>query len=275
MSQAPPIDAFDVSDGSIWLPATKEPARGSVLLFHGLTGHPSDLRDLAHAIHDTGFHVFVPRLSGHGRGLDVLKRTTAADWLRDAERFFSALKKVTGQTPSLVGMSFGGLLALHCAAVEQGRLPGLVVLSVPYVFRSLTREITMGVLARCPDAVLDRLWLVRKRSGTVIGASGGPPAVTKHAVGAVARLVQIRIRVRRAANKITCPTLILQGSDDHHLRVDAGIKLLRDLGSEAALVELYPHGIHKLTLGEHREQVTGRIVDFLRAGRTASVSSEE
>ena len=49
-------------------------ARSAVLLVHGYTGYPGELRSVADALYEAGHSVYAPRLPGHG--------TTRADFLQ-------------------------------------------------------------------------------------------------------------------------------------------------------------------------------------------------
>src|SRR5262245_46691415 len=94
------------------------------VLFHGLTGAPSELRTLAIALGSSGWRVETPLLPGHGRTPEALLPLDAGDLLGFARR--TVLER---DRPQLVGgLSMGGLLAI-VAAAELPQLPGLVLLA--------------------------------------------------------------------------------------------------------------------------------------------------
>ncbi len=86
----------------------------AILLIHGFTGIPERLSFLAHAFHEQGYTVSVPRLPGHGtNGIDF-SRTNSRDWIR---RCFDSCLELREQHEDVVigGLSMGGLLAIIMA----------------------------------------------------------------------------------------------------------------------------------------------------------------
>ncbi|WP_298588023.1 carboxylesterase [uncultured Selenomonas sp.] len=99
-----------------------------VLLLHGFTGMPPEMRLLAEALHRAGHTVLCPRLAGHGTSPEDLAHTDAEDWYDSALDGYAIL---SGLVPciSVVGHSMGALLALRLAA--QKRVTGVVTLAAP------------------------------------------------------------------------------------------------------------------------------------------------
>lgn len=98
-----------------------------VLVIHGFTGNPSSMRELAQSFADAGFHVELPRLSGHGTAVADMIPTRWADWSADAER---ALATLSARCNSVVvaGLSMGGALTLWLAS-RHPNLAGIVCIN--------------------------------------------------------------------------------------------------------------------------------------------------
>ncbi|RKX80642.1 MAG: esterase [Spirochaetes bacterium] len=95
-----------------------EDARKAVLVLHGYTGGPSDLRYLAGCLADAGFAVSVPRLPGAGTDMDDLSNTSRRDWMRRACDAWQDLRS-RYETVYILGYSMGGLLALELAKMVK------------------------------------------------------------------------------------------------------------------------------------------------------------
>ena len=98
--------------------------RAGVLLIHGLTGTPSEMRQVGRGLHRAGFSVYGMQLAGHcGSEADLLA-TGWRDWYASvcaaAERFAAELDHLF-----VGGLSMGALLALHYAADHPRRVAGL------------------------------------------------------------------------------------------------------------------------------------------------------
>ena len=95
-----------------------------------------------------------------------------------------------------------------------------------------------------------------------------------HAVGAVARLVKLRLAVLKKAKVIRCPVLIIQDPADHYLSPEGAehlIELLEDVGSDLIWI---PGGEHDLSVGPKYEQVRDTIFAFIERA-SPSLSSRK
>lgn len=95
-----------------------------VLLLHGLTGTPAEMKYVGKGLARAGFTVYGPRLPGHcGTKADLLA-TGWHDWLAGAEE---GLAFLAGRCERVfvAGLSMGALLALRLAAVHPGTVAGV------------------------------------------------------------------------------------------------------------------------------------------------------
>jgi len=82
-----------------------------ILLLHGFTGIPADMKYLAEALNRGGFTVSVPRLPGHGTNTSDFRTTDWRDWLRRSVDEFIDLKHRCDNV-YVSGLSMGGVLTL-------------------------------------------------------------------------------------------------------------------------------------------------------------------
>jgi len=100
----------------------------AVLLVHGMTGSPYEMRYLARRLHKVGFTVKAPYLAGHGTTLEDIKKTTWQDWYRTVADAFAELRdKHTAVAVS--GLCTGAVLSLYLAYEMKGAVAGLSLLS--------------------------------------------------------------------------------------------------------------------------------------------------
>ncbi len=111
-------------------------SKKGVLLIHGWTAGPANVRSLAKALQAKGYSVYCPLLRGHGcSSREEFLRATGEEWLsqsmEEAKKFFSSQKF---EEISLIGHSLGALLALNIYL--SGQFPGLshLVLLAPALF---------------------------------------------------------------------------------------------------------------------------------------------
>lgn len=234
--------------------------RGSAILFHGITGDPEEMEDLAHFLNDRGFEVFAPRLSGHGESIEQLRRTPTQAWLDDVE---AALERMPPDEPVLsVGLSFGALLALNAGIVSPKNVKGIVAMSPPMKFENSFRETLLSWLYLLPDIILNRLGVVKKKKRRDNIFLRQRKAFDKHSIGATARLVQIRLAVLAKLPSIECPILVLQDPEDHHLSKESPEIISNRATSSEVTTQWFLGGQHELTIGPKQAEVFAAIEDF-------------
>src|SRR5262245_27456874 len=103
-------------------------ARAGVLLVHGFTGTPFEMRLVGEALARRGLQVLAPLLAGHAGTTEDLRKTGWRDWLASVEQGFDALRARTERV-AVCGLSLGGLLTLELARRRGSQVAAIAVLS--------------------------------------------------------------------------------------------------------------------------------------------------
>ncbi len=103
-----------------------------ILLIHGFTGSPYEMKPLADRFAAKGYTVSVPLLCGHGTKPEDMLKCKWYDWFINVKEALFALRK-TCKTVYVAGLSMGGSLVLHLSAHYQvegviALAPGLILL---------------------------------------------------------------------------------------------------------------------------------------------------
>lgn len=100
----------------------------AVILIHGLTGTPHEMRFIANYLNRQGFTVLCPRLANHGKPISILQRTK---WQECHQSVRACYLGIRGQYTHVYagGLSMGALLALLLADEFQGEVSGVSCLS--------------------------------------------------------------------------------------------------------------------------------------------------
>jgi carboxylesterase len=155
---------------SISKPEMLYPAPGTskdqaVLLLHGFTGSPHDMRYLGQRLQAAGYTVSIPRLPGHGTNRADFLQTTAEDWLRRSMDAWMDLQ-ILGLPQHLAGLSMGGILASILAAVQPAQrlvlaAPALMTTNSLLTWTPLLKQLVAfrkrATYQRYDDADLDYL----------------------------------------------------------------------------------------------------------------------
>lgn len=101
------------------------------LLIHGYLATPEEMRGLAEHLAQHGITVYAPLVAGHGSSIANLLRTTWQDWYQSVEGALAELHEECAKV-FVVGLSLGGLQALHLAA-HHPELAGVIAMAPPVV----------------------------------------------------------------------------------------------------------------------------------------------
>ncbi len=105
----------------------------AVLLIHGWSSTPYEMRALGKHLQAKGYSVLAPLLSGHGTRPEDLEGLVWQDWLGDVVDAYRRLSESHSRV-YVGGMSTGGSLALH-VAFRFPDVAGIVLMGTPYRMR--------------------------------------------------------------------------------------------------------------------------------------------
>jgi carboxylesterase len=103
-------------------------AQGAVLLVHGITGTPSEMRYFGRYINKAGFAVLCNSLPHHCGTLNELKKVRWQEIVDSCIADFDFLKKEYEQV-FIAGLSVGALVAIHLAYLFPAKVSGIIGLA--------------------------------------------------------------------------------------------------------------------------------------------------
>ncbi|MPM42418.1 Carboxylesterase [bioreactor metagenome] len=225
-----------------------------VILVHGFTGSPSEMRLLGNYLNNLGYTVIAPRLTGHGATPEAMAGTAWPEWFGNVEDAYLMLKGLCSKIDA-VGLSMGGLLSLKMAAEYPIRR--VASLSAPIYIAD--RRLPMLPLYR----LIRRYAPKRRRRFHDIDPiySVGYDRTPLNCLGSLLELIK---QVDRLLPAINQPALIIQSRNDHTVRPKSARHIYDRLGSgEKQLAWLEDSG-HIITLDAERDSVFKLVADFIQ-----------
>lgn len=228
------------------------------LLIHGFTGAPTEMRPLGKYLARQGYSVLGVRLFGHGTTIADLKRARWRDWVHSVQDGWHLLNKQVEKI-YLIGLSMGGVLALHQAA----HLPaaGVVSMSAPYRLGPDPRLPFLPLLAPFFPYISkgDSDWHDRD-------ADQEHFSYQKYPTRAIQELNQLIKKMRSTLPSVTHPVLLLHSQADKTVPPIHVEWIHSDLGTapdqkKKILVE---NSGHVLTRDAEKDTVFQAIGDFLQ-----------
>jgi carboxylesterase len=236
-----------------------------VLLLHGLTGTPYEVRPFANALARRGFAVRAPRLAGHD-DVGALEAVTWREWYAGAEAAFDELRDGGRRRTVVLGFSLGALLGLRLAALRPRELSGLVSVSVPLSMPPWQRgAITAlarlrrhpwvgGLVGALPKAVPD-VRIEREVRGS--------PSLRAFPFPALAQLVALQEDVGDLLPLVRAPLLLLHGAYDHVAAPENSARVAQRVGSSTVRRILLPSSFHIVALDLDRARACAEVVEFV------------
>ena len=209
-----------------------------VLLVHGFTASPTELRTLGDYLHQAGFSIQGVRTAGHGTNLDDLGKCTRRDWYASVEAGYRELSEHC-QHIVAIGLSMGALLC--CRLASEHPLSGLGLLAPAFGIRSrfLFLAPWLGRLLR-PIAKSQTSQDYYRQHQLF-----SYPAMPATALGELYRLIG---ETRPLLPRITTPCKIYMGLRDRTVEPISSFSVYNALGSQHKSLTLLPNSNHILTV---------------------------
>lgn len=269
------LDGFLTRNGLRLRGHVEGPAGPAAVVIHGLGDHARALPylRLRAALVEAGWRVYSFDLPGHGLSEGERVYTPAWRCLGDDVNDVIEYAAEHERRPVFVlGMSMGGLLALHAAVQSSGRyLAGVVALApalspqgAPWIVRQLLPWIARFSHAT-PLSMGLRPEQISRDSEAVAEYLRDELFQQKCSPGLALALIEGMEAVQSAAGKATVPLLLLHGSEDRIAPAEASARFLANAGSVEKQRRVYNGARHNLLLETNAEEVIGDVLAWLAA----------
>lgn len=219
-----------------------------VLLLHGLTGAPGEMKFLAKRLHRRGFDIHAPLLAGHGADERHLLRTTWRDWLDSACEAHERMARDVDEV-YVAGICVGGALGLALSAERPVVASAVYSMTYRYDGWNMARWYSGAApivrpLARLPG--LRRLsfaepypyGLKDERLRESVARADNPlipGALDRLPLGAMYEMHDLADHLDRIGRRLRQPTLILHAREDDMSHPRNAMRLRDTLGGPVEL----------------------------------------
>lgn len=258
---------------------TLESGDHAVLLLHGLQSSPAELQPIAKRLHQAGYTVHVPHITGYAytQGETPRSVTHWQDWHAHALAEFRTLKQKY-RTVSVGGLCIGATLSLSIAAELGEEVSALTLLattlwydgwSIPWYrflryagYYSPFRYI-YSYREREPYGLKNkqlRKWIAREMShkdSTIVGAS-------KLNLPAVQEAERMIASVKKSMHRVTAPAIIIHAQEDDVASPRNARYVAAHIGSKSVKSVMLQNSYHMITVDNDREQVASDTIAFFK-----------
>ena len=248
--------------------------RKGVLLFHGLTGSPFEMKKYGNFLFKEGYDVFCYSLPGHGERLSEIKSVEYTDWTSFAQSKYDLLKERYGEF-YVSGLCLGAVLALYLAE-ENPDIKGIALLSttlflngfsipwislfIPFANKTIVRYFYTFPEDDCLGIKNERTRksLRKIMEKTTVGMDNYP-------LNCVKELLELSSVVRKNLNKITCPLLCIHSKYDNLSTVKSAKVVMEGVKSENKKYIELNDSYHMVLYDNEKDFVMNNVLEFLKS----------
>lgn len=230
----------------------------AVLLIHGWTVVPYEVRRLGIFLNEHGYTVSGPLLRGHGTVPKDLEGVQWTDWLHDVTAAYDELKK-NHEKVYVVGTSLGANLAVILAK-NRLDVAGLILMAMPYRIRLERTVLFLGKI----------LSLVKKYNKKYYPPTFGAATTITRVISyqtypiksALEAFALVKI-TRKELSKIKQPVLLMESTSDHITARKNLDMVFKKIGSKVKKKEYIPRAYHTFISDIKNEGVFEDILRFI------------
>lgn len=251
----------------------KKGSSTGVLLIHGCGGTPVELQYVANGLHDKGFTVYCPKLSGHGTNDEDLQNSNWKEWYQSA---CEAYEFMTSKCDRVIvgGLSAGALIALMLA--RDYPVTGTILFApcfklngwaMPFYSRILQFvrpwmiHLNIMISERMPYGLKDdrvRNMVLNNMTSGDQSKSGSLYTPLK----TIANFSQMSHQIRNDLEFINTPTLIFHPRNDDIADISNSYEIISRIDGDTELVVL-DDSYHIITLDKQKRLVVEKSADFI------------
>jgi Lysophospholipase len=251
-----------------WIPLG-EP-RAIIVGVHGFAEHTGRYHNLGNFLAQNGYALYMYDLRGHGKSqgekgyIDKFE-----NFVEDTVAFFESVKTFFPEKKVfLLGHSMGGLIAVHTAGVLGDKINGLITSGAAVQLETSTRDrIMVSLMSKI--APKSRVKLPVK-----VECLSTDPEVGKRYIEDPLVLKEVTMKLlfefsrgvlgaRDAIQKIRVPALVMHGSRDCLVPVEASKMLFEGLGVQDKTLKIYDGMLHEIFNEVEKEKVFRDLADWL------------
>ena len=255
--------------------------RNGVLLIHGLTGTPNEMRIIAKGLNQAGFTVYAMQLAGHCGDEADLCRTTWQDWYQSVQQAADFLKQHVDHL-FVAGLSMGALLSLKLAADYPQLVKGVGVYGVTFTYDGWSMPFWAKQLFFLLT-FLKKLHLFQKTSfiekppyglkderiratvaASMFSGDSAAAGLAGNPFPALAEMQWLAKKVRQQLPQVIAPCLIMHSGHDDIANINTNARLVEENVSGPTRFVVLDDSYHLITIDRQRREVINESVRFFQ-----------
>ncbi len=244
-----------------------------ILLIHGLTGIPAEMKLVARQMHRQGYSVYAPLLAGHGVDVATLIQTGWQDWLKSVVDAAAEFRK-TVSSVSTAGICVGGKLGMLAANQRPDLIQSTAIYStcfrydgwnVPWYYK--LAPLGLPLMLKFPwwrhmtYPETESLGIKDARMREYMAGSETEGVIDQFPALSLLQMLRLGDVLKQSLPKLTQPALILHASEDD-LSSPRNAKILARGIKAPHELHFIEDSYHMIHVDKHHRKVAAMTTDF-------------
>lgn len=252
-------------------------SKGAVLLFHGLTGSPFELKKYGQFLYNSGYDVFAECLPGHGEKWEEIYTVQYQDWLDFAYSRFKALR-AEYEKVFVSGLCLGAVLALAVAEKFPREIDGVIALSttlyldgwrLPWYkcFMPVALSTNLRFYYSYPECEPHGVKNERTRAVIKKLIEKSEVSMMDFPMTCIFELLKLSAHVRKydRLNRIVAPLLLIHSEEDDLTSPKSASIVYENISSQDKNLIILNDSYHMVLYDNEKEFVFNSAVEFLNS----------
>ncbi len=247
-------------------------SKGGVLLFHGLTGSPFEMKKYAKILHNDGYDVFCYSLPGHGEFCKDIQSIVWQDWTLFAQEKYNRLRYKYDDF-FISGLCLGAVIALYLAENNHD-ISGVISLSTTLYLDGWTVPWYSFLFPLASNTILRYYYTfperepfgiknptIRKKIASLM--TKNTVAMDNYPLSCLHELKRLSAVVRKDISSVICPILIIHSVEDDLTSTKSAKFVYNNVSSEKRELLELTDSYHLILYDNERDIVYNKSLEFL------------
>ena len=259
---------------------TEKNNKRAVLLFHGMTGSPFEMKKYGEFLFRNGYDVFCYSFPGHGERINEIETVTWQDWCNFAQNKYNNLRKNYNQF-FVSGLCLGAAMAIYLAEHNKD-ITGVVALSTTLFLDGFCIPWTINLLPFALNTITKFYYTFpeddcfgikneRTRKSLAKITAKADIGMDNYPLNCVDGLLKLSKNVRKNLKKVHCPVLCIHSKYDNLSSTKSARVVLDGISSKIKQYIELGNSYHMILYDNEKKIVMDSVKEFL----TKIVSTEK
>jgi carboxylesterase len=227
-----------------------------ILVVHGFGSTPQSIEYYCKKLHQAGFHIEAPCLTGHAARWKAMNQLTYHDWIRDVEVSYKKIKERASQV-FIAGLSMGGALALKIAQ-QYPDISGIILINHAVFlnrdWRMLFLPIIMQFMTSTPAKV----------GGDLKDPDAYEITYGRIPLKGTFQLLKLLKNVRKSHKNIKQPVVLFKSTEDHVIPAGSAFYTMKYIASKEKELIWLNHSCHVATMDFDKDFIVEKSIQFVK-----------